>query len=76
MYKEPSLPCRSTAIVSCSRRMLPQSRESIQLAPANASRSNAMPDTRTYVHIQITSVNQQLLTIMPHGLSNYFKLSS
>ena len=53
-----------------------QSRESIQLAPANTSRSSAMPDTCTYAHIQITSVNRQLLTIIPHGLSNYFKLSS
>ena len=67
----------SLLIVSCPRRMLPQSRESIQSAPANTSRRNAMPDsTCTYAHIQITSVNQQLLTIIPHGLSNYFKLSS
>ena len=44
---------------------VPQSRESIQSAPANASRNNAIPDTRTYAHIQITSVNRQLLTIMP-----------
>ena len=65
-----------TAIVSCPRRMLMQSRESIQSAPVNTSRRNAMPDTCTYVHIQITSVNRQLLTIIPHGLSNYFKLSS
>ena len=49
--------------------MLLQSRESIQSAPANTSRSNAMPDTRTYAHIKIKSVNRQLLTIIPHGLS-------
>ena len=35
-----------------------------------------MPDIRTYAHIQITSVNRQILTIMPHGLSNCFKFSS
>ena len=38
--------------------MLQRSREFIQSAP-----DNAIPDIRTYAHIQITSVSRQLFNI-------------